>query len=399
MQRVKWLAAFGAVLSCTANPALAQTGGASVQPDPFRCLTKATLTDSLCNIPQGDGEEGAFSFTSINQYGELTGDFDNDDDIRGFTSEAMFAETRGAVLTDSVLRAIARVKPQWESYNRASFRIGDSGAIDLSYKRRELDEAQITIFSNPTVFNDIGVDEYGIGYRLGDLRDDDYYVRAAYRHATRTGLIEFDPGAADEVDELQLEGALNVGATRYSATLVHQEIDLQIPAPYDRGRDIVAAGVEHSAEQLRYFAGVAYDREIFGATEARKVDLYGGIAYRPGQFEYGAVARLFTSEVSTDPTRDNSQLRLEGLLAWRAGTTGDRWPFAVQFPVAYDTALDGLDAFENYRIGAEIIWRYPSQETVSRHAVLVSARFDHQEFFNIGDSADTFLARLAFGFS
>lgn len=67
--------------------------------------------------------------------------------------------------------------------------------------------------------------------------------------------------------------------------------------------------------------------------------------------------------------------------------------------VAYDTALDGTAAFENYRVGTEAIWRYPSQDTESRTAVLISVRVDHQEFFNIDQSADTFLTRLAFGFS
>jgi hypothetical protein len=394
--------ALGLGLGWAALPAFAQPVGSGIRPDPYQCLTASPLTDWLCFATRGDAaaESAApsFEFVSINQYGDLTGDFGANDDVRDFTSEAMFSDSLLAGnLSEEQLRAVARVKPQWESYNRVSFRLFAEAALDLSYKRRELEEAQITVFSNPTAFNDIGVDEYAVGVRYGALNaDEPFFIRVAYRRANRTGLIEFLPDAEDEVDEFQFEAAFRNDQTFYSGTVVHQNIELKIANPYERNRDIVAGRVVHYANGFQAFGGIAYDRETYGPSESRKYDLYAGGERRHGFLDYGGQVTYFVSEITTDGSRENSQGRFEGLFRLRS-SRGDNWRGALQLLASYDTALDGLDAFENSRIGAEAIWRPKFVGDGVQPALLVSLRFDHQEFFNIDDSTDTFLARLAIG--
>jgi hypothetical protein len=399
-----------------ALPASAEEREYSLQADSFRCLAKTPVTDFLC---QGAWKAASaadngltFGFTTINQFGELTADFDQVDDVRDFTSEALFSASAIRLdreLTDDELRAIARIKPQWESFNRLSIGAPGFPILDISYKRRELDDAQITEFFDPSGLNDVDVDEYGVGLRYGDLSTGPFAIQGVFRRAQRTGLIEFLPDADEDVDEFQLDAIVGSQDVNASATYVHQDIEQDIADPYERGRDIYAgrlSGAFGAADDFELFAGGALDVETFGDVDVTRADYYvGGVLYGRGSpgpvartafnvLDIGGQGTVYTSEADGDPTQDNSQFRTNAFLRMRSGD----WRYALTVPISYDTALDGPDSFENVKVGVELSVQPFAGNIAAQQRVLLSLRYEHQEFFNIDDQEEHFLITLAAGF-
>jgi hypothetical protein len=148
-------------------------------------------------LAQENKDPPFISFTTINRYAESTTDFDEVDDTRNFTSEALFSQSRirlNRPLTKEELVGIIRTKEQFETFNNLRFRPSPPLAIDLSYKYRKIDDAQITNFFEPNQFNDVNVSEYGIAVQgFFDVTTYDFFVRGAYKRVDREGIIEFLP--------------------------------------------------------------------------------------------------------------------------------------------------------------------------------------------------------------
>jgi len=138
--------------------------------------TKMRLERGLVALYQEDGlplahwssaslDRPFWFFASINKYSNMLGDFDRVDEVRSLTSEALFASSRFKLnrpLTEDELSKLIRTKPQYETLNRFRFRYMEMPVIDIFYKYRAVEDAQITNFFDPNKFNDVRLNEYGI---------------------------------------------------------------------------------------------------------------------------------------------------------------------------------------------------------------------------------------------
>lgn len=385
---------------------------------------------------------------SINKYAQSTTDFDGVDDARDFASEALFAASPQRLnrpLTQDELRGIIRPKDQYETLNRLRFRYLSLPAMDIFYKRREIDDSQISNFFEPNRFNDFELDEYGIAVEkpLG-FDGFDVFLRGIYKRIRREGLIEFLPEEEEDVNHYEVKAAISrfVGPDKANAefTYVYQDIDPDIPNPADRDREIFAGVLTYQIfrptvlgrlfgdvyEQrfetrgIDLFAGVVHDVESFGSVDVEKNDYFVGTAFRGlapfkdredrgPAFDITLQPTIFTSEVDGDESQDNSQYRTnltmlcrlidEELYPGYPPNVGMLYfPFVhLVVPVRHDVAIDGTDDFENFRVGVNVAskifvtgWRDVT--------FLVSAGYDYQRFYHLDEDLSLFGVNLSMGF-
>lgn len=280
-------------------------------------------------------------FSTINNWAETTGDFDNFDDVRAFTSEALLAaqrriETGLPTLTKNDLQEIARVRPQYDTLQRLRFRYKSMPAFELTYRRREIERGAITLFLFPDQTNDVRIrSEYG-----GALEKPfslpsgiDLFVRARYARIDRTGLIEGLPNTPEIIN--QYEGVF--GASRFvgpdkvifQGAYVYQDIHPRLATPVAKRDRRIASGritynllrkfstneadiadrsmagrSNENRFELRgweFFGGVTLDDEGFGSATLHKNDYFGGTEIKglfSGRLDLAYQAIVFTSEVS-----------------------------------------------------------------------------------------------------
>jgi hypothetical protein len=215
--------------------------------------------------------------------------------------------------------------------------------------------------------------------------DFDGYLQQGYRLERRRGLIEAVPGATEQVRQSETEFALSrfSGANKIDLSFVYaaQEIKPDVEHPPHRSRRLLAARIgdqilrplpwlhnpfsQHFATRgLHFFGGFADDREHFGTVLVRRDDLFAGTSINGlGPVDVTLQPTLFQQRVSGDRTQMSSQLRLDGLLLIRLldeerhpGLPGSFLGLRPAFvhlviPVKHDSALEGLQAFENDRVG------------------------------------------------
>ncbi|HKV41806.1 MAG TPA: hypothetical protein VJX67_21560, partial [Blastocatellia bacterium] len=297
--------------------------------------------------------------SSINRWAQPTGDFDNVDDIRAFTSEALLAaqrrvEASGGLprslfsgLSQADFRSIARVKPQYEHLDRVRFRYKEWPALEFYSRRREFEHAAITAFEFPGATNDVRVDsEYGAAAEkpFSLPGGSDFFMRGAYSKIDRVGLIEGQPGKHEIINqyEAQFSASKFAGPDKviFQSAYVYQDINPKLDKQTDiskRDRQIASAKVTYdllrkftnaashdkgtqSGKPGRpadrrfglygwsFFGGVAYDNERWGETILRKNDYFAGSEYKglnaglgnhPLDLSYQAT--VFTSEVTGNP--------------------------------------------------------------------------------------------------
>jgi hypothetical protein len=372
-------------------------------------------------------------FSSINQFAQLTGDFDNVDDTRGFTSEALLTSSRlDHDLSDNVLQAMIRVKPQVETFNRFRFRYKAFPVVDISYKYREIDRGQITNFFEPNKFNRIHLDEYGFSIEkpLAVSGSFDLLLRGSYKRAKREGLIEFSPRAREDVNQYEAAAAISrfVGPDKstFETIYVYQDIDQATSNPIGRNRRIV--GGKFTYELLRlsldsayrkrfetrgihFFAGVLDDRERFGQAQLVKNDYFVGSSVKGlGNYEITVQPTIFTSRVEGESNeRRNSQYRTNLTFLWRIKDEEKepglperlRWvnPAFIHLavPFKHDVAIKGLDKFENYNLGIALHAKF--FRTGSRRTTfLMSAGYNYQRYYKLNTNLNLLSFRVSMGF-
>jgi hypothetical protein len=385
------------------------------------------LTASFFSFDVSANEIPFLSFTSANRYQESTTDFDEVDDARNFTSEMLFSESQLRLnrnLTEDELARIVRTKPQFETLNMLSLNFVPSFGLDFSYKYRDVNDAQITNFYIPDQFNDVNLNEYGVALRKSiSYSKYGFYVRGAYKHIDREGIIEFFPDVEEDIDHYEVNVAISRTFEENSLTVyptyVFQDIQLDIPEPYDRKRDILAitftygkqASLSKLQEAIRpisaieniferrfdmrgiyFFGGIVYDKEEFGNTDVIKNDYFIGTTFPLGQFDIAIQPNIFTSEVEGDESQDNSQYRTDMTMYYQISEV-----LLLSIPFRHDVAIEGPDDFENYKLGIELSYSLTSKKH-SNVKLFTSLRYDHQRFFNLGKDLDLFVANLTFGF-
>ena len=278
-----------------------------IQRDVERGLADLYQRDGLPLVPWTSNTSGSpglrVFFSSINAYGHATSDFGEVDDVRDFTSEALFAAspTRlGRSLTEDELKSIVRAKEQFETTNRLRFRFKELPSLDLSYRLRHADDSQITSFFMPARTNDVDLHEYGIAIEkpLNLQPYFDVLLAGAYRRIEREGIIEFLPDSEEDIDEFETKLAVSRFFESDKATaeftFVHQDIDPDISAPPDRDRQIYALTLSYLMQNpdkgdfdtqfenrgKEFFGGFAYDVESFGATDVEKYDFFAGFSIK-----------------------------------------------------------------------------------------------------------------------
>ena len=276
--------------------------------------------------------------STINNWAENTGDFDDIDDVRAFTSEALLSslrrfEKRLQPLTRNDFRNIARVKPQYDTFERIRFRYKSAPAFEFTYRNRDVGHGAITEFQFPGQANDVRINsEYGLAIEkpFSLPAGLDFFVRGRYARVDRTGLVEGLPPAHETIN--QYEGVF--AASRFigsdkailQANYVYQDITPKPPAAITRrDRHIVSGKLTYdllrkfwtrspgksqgpldNVFELRgwdFFAGVAHDDERFGAAIVRKNDYYSGTEMKgifAGRLDLGYQATIYTAKVTGD---------------------------------------------------------------------------------------------------
>ena len=373
-----------------------------------------------------DGNSFA-TLTTINRYEVNTTDFDRVDDVRTFTSEALFAESSlrlNRSLTKDELSDIARTSEQFETFNNIRFtQYGVWPNIDLFYKYKIRNELQITNFFDPDEFIDVHLNEYGLALHKNlDIGHGEWLIRGAYKHSRLKGTIEFWPDEEEIIDSFELNVAYlsrpsDKDHLLVTGTLVDQNIEQTIPEPnrFDRDRTIAAglfawggihrsndprpvAAVENAyarrfdPRNLKIFGGLAYDVEKFGQTDITRKDYYVGTSMpwnaKDSLFHIAVQGTVFTYDVDTDSTQDNSQYRTNITAYYQSS---ERLLFVV--PFRHDLAIDGPEDFENWRLGIEARWNWMIGDQTQRRANL-SAGVEVQKFYNIDKVLS--IARLNF---
>ena len=387
----------------------------------------------IINLHQEDIARPLLFFSSINRFAQFTGDFDNVDDVRAFTSEALLASSRlTQSLSDDVLRRIIRVKQQGETLNRFRFRYKAFPVVDVSYKYRKIERGQITNFFEPNAFNHIRLNEYSVSIEkpLAVSPYFDLLLRGSYKRAKREGLIEFLPDGTENINEYEGRAALSrfFGPDKsiFETVYVFQDIDQAVSSPIRRSRRIV--GAKFTYELLRFsldstyrkrfetrgihfFAGMLDDRERFGATQLIKNDYFAGSSIRgAGSYEITVQPTIFTSRVDGVLNQlRNSQYRTNFNFLWRIKDEEKepglpeklRWlnPAFIHLvvPFKHDVAIRGLDKFENYNIGIALnakFFRAGSQRTT----FLMSAGYNFQRYYKLNRNLNLLSFNVSMGF-
>jgi hypothetical protein len=288
--------------------------------------------------------------SSINQWAQSTGDFDNADDIRAFTSEMLLAEQRRvenrlAALTEDDLRSIARTKPQYETLERLRIRYKNLPMFEISYRNRQVERGAITQFQFTDHTNDVRIQsDYGAAVEkpFSLSAGFDFFLRGSYNRIDRTGLIESAPAAHEIINQYQgiFAASRFVGPDKaiFQSVYLYQDINPQLDKAQITKRDRQIASTKFTYTLLRkfrshefgaqdpdskglgrrsetlfelrgwsFFGGVAYDNERFGLVTLRKKDYFSGSeikGLKSGRLDLGYQATIFTAEVrgNTLPT-------------------------------------------------------------------------------------------------
>ncbi|MFN7926831.1 MAG: hypothetical protein U0Y68_02605 [Blastocatellia bacterium] len=373
-------------------------------------------------------------FSTNNRAAQLAGDFNNLDEARAYTSEALFVESRtGHSLTDAQLAGLIRRKDQFETTDRLRFRNRGWPVIDVLYKFRTVGDAKIPRFDQPNRFTDVDLKEYGLAIEkpFSVAKNLDLYVRGAYKRASRRGLIDFQPRSKEAINQFEAKGALSrfFGPDKVivEGAYVFQNINLQILTPYKRERKI--GSVTLTYQRLRsafrsvyrnrfetrgwhFFGGFANDQDVFGAATITKNDFFVGTSLRGmGRFDLTLQPTFFTASVAGDgpSRRENSQYRTNANLLFRLRDE-ERAPEVPRtktwlhpafvhlvIPFRHDLALNGLSKFENYKVGVELYTKLYSTSG-GRTTILVSCGYNYQRFYQLNRTLNLFNVSLSIGY-
>jgi hypothetical protein len=375
-------------------------------------------------------------FSSFERAARSSGDFERVDDVRSFTSEALFASSRQRLnrpLSRDELTRLLRPKQQFETFNRVRFRYKEWPVLDIFQRDRHIEDAQITNFFRPGEFNDFRLREFGVAVEKPFAVSPyfDLYLRGLYKRSERRGLIEFLPGNKEHVNHYEANAAVSrfVGPDKATleATYVYQDINPGIPNPPQRDRQIIAGTFTYQLfrplsfldqvyrERFRprgihLFSGVVFDKESFGAVDIKKQDFFVGASVRGlGRVDLTLQPTLFKARVTGDASQSHSQYRTNFNLLYRIldeesepglpeKKMGVRWAFVhLVAPFKHDVALNGLKDFENFDAGLQLDTKF----FVAGHrrtTFLASFRYNYQRFYRLDKNLNLFAFDLGMGF-
>lgn len=375
----------------------------------------------------------------------------------GFVAEAGLYETRRAIPVSRVeLFAIARSPFRVRSETELRLRHAYVGAVDLRYGVLKAKDAALggTLgFGYPEQKNDIAVREISVAYErvlplypLFDLK-----IRGGAKRVHRVGVVEAQPTCAQDFNVYEVSPVLSRFVSSDKLTLGGTYVSMDIPnldcPGVDRnsylsvrGRAISAVNVEYafyspvvlpalqlaslrpyrtSTRGLYVSAGYVNDNEVYGDHRIVNETFYAGSRLEgPGPFDVGLTEALYVSR-GTLVNSDGGEAENTGLSAkiLRSSFTLTRrlldpdatpgvprafGPFAGHtlnwvFPLSFDHALAGRDAFDNVRIGTELWWQMFGTG-VWGPAFLFTADYHYQYFYRFEKHVHNVGLSLRMGF-
>jgi len=237
-------------------------------------------SDAGLSDPEEEQKPVAF-FSSINRFAQSTSDLDREqDDIRDYTSEALFSATpfrTGKPLDRTALKGLVRLKTPFETFNRVRFRFGDLPSVDMfSTYRHTPNEAPNSFFA-PNVFNGLVLYDYGVAaekpFSLGGNVDVDF--AGSFTNIHQRGLLEFSPRGIEAIHQYQVKAAISKFAgpdkVILQFTYAYQAIHAQTDDRPDRDRELTGAALTYQLLRPHGFKS-PYDRRF----EVRSWDFFGG---------------------------------------------------------------------------------------------------------------------------
>jgi hypothetical protein len=387
-------------------------------------------------------------FSSGVRAAQSDADLDRTSDVRDYTAAAAFSQSSNRLrvpLAHDQLRGLVRLETPLENVNRLRFRYKEAPSIDVFFNDRHTGNAAITNYYQPDGFNRLELTEYGIAAEKPFTIDNqvDCYIGGSFRRTKRTGLIEFLPDAHEDIYQTVVEGAISrfIGPDKVNADFVyvHQGISPRATGYTVRDRDLYGGTFSYQVYRpiptlgrdanssyakrfetrgIDMFFGVLHDLENFNGTEGnvpiQRRDYFVGISAKgigpSGRFDATIQPTWFNSNVLTDATQFNSQYRTAANLLYRIvdeertpGVPGGKWLgthlafLNLVIPFKHDIATNGLDAFENYRIGVSLTAKWFS---TGLHGVsfLGSIGWDFQRFYRLDKNQNLWNAQLSIGF-
>jgi hypothetical protein len=382
----------------------------------------------------GAGSVGV-SLTTVARVSQDTGEVGVIDDGRRFAAEAAFAASPQRLrrpLDPDELRGIVRAPLRYGLFNRVRLRVPVLGAFDASYELLRAPDSQIGAFTEPNVFNDVSVDSLAVGWRRAfDLYPvADLLLDFGYRRVQRRGVVEWYEDLRENINLFEAHPALSrfLGPDKLTAGM--NLVFMQIPtvpggplADRVRARSIRAFYLDYAIYRqlllpdlatrelrrqptrgLHLYGGYALDDEAFGVRVVYRRDAYAGLRMRGlGRFDFTLQGTVFSSDTIED-SRDGSGAIFHGLdvsqsiRQVRPAAVGlyrivddeatpdvPRSPLAgldLVVPVRADFALEGPDAFENVRGGAELWGKLISTGLRGTH-FLLTVGYEAQYFHRL----------------
>jgi hypothetical protein len=395
-----------------------------------------------------DSGEPTLFLSSVNRMARSTADLDEVHDTRDFTAEALLAASAdrlGKPLTEDELRAIVRIKEPTATVERLRFRRGASPVFDVFYHLRNIGSAQITDFHKPRVFNDVELRAFGAAVeKTFDLSRSDLYLRAALSSLQRTGVVETNPRAEETIEQVDVQAAVSrfVGPDKVILDFAYtlQSINPDIPSPPERDRRIAGVTAEYQVLRplsflrdpygqlfetrgIRLYGGFADDSEGFGGVTVTRRDYFAGASVKGlGRFDVTLQPGYIDSHVSGDRSQTSAQFRTDLTVLIRL-LDEERKPgiptrrFAglhpafvhLVLPFKHDTSRTGLEALENYKIGAALNAKFFRRSFApdafhegaprARPAtILFSLRYDRQWFPQLDETLHLFGVGISLGY-
>ncbi len=369
-----------------------------------------------------------------------TRDSPGSNEMGGFAAEAGLRNFRRPAepITDREKYDIARNPLRTTLTAEALVRQTYVGLFMLSYARQHAEQAAIPVFSFPSEpMTDIDVEQFGLSYqRVIPLYPAfDLGVFGSVSHVDRTGTVEYFPDYTQKFMVYEARASLGRFITSDKLTINGTYVYMDIPDLPDsidpnpvtkvRGRAISAVNVQYAfysplllpalhygslrpyrtpTRGLYLQAGYVNDNEVFGDHRTINETVWGGVRLEgPGKYNIGLTESYFmgtgkVADAAGNETVDDtmsshslrSQITVTRLLVNPDETPGvpqSVGPFASDslnwvFPLSWDKTIQGVDYYENLRIGTQLWWKVYGTG-VWGATVLATVGYDYQYFYNI----------------
>jgi hypothetical protein len=367
------------------------------------------------------------SAQATGSFGSDTADVWDPYDTRKLTGELQIAQQRLATtpLTEDEIRTMARAPLRYSAYAGARLRQNDLGTLDFSYQRAQFYDSQISVFSSPTQYNDVTLDDFGVRYRRGlDLAPlFDLTIDLSVDRQHRVGVVEDYPTYPEDYNVYGAQAVLArwLGPDRLTITGGVGYLDLPnspnvAEDQKPRGRLVRGAAIDYGVYRpfvlpalergtwatrryahrgMHFVVGGVLDDERFGTTLVRRNSASAAWSfkgYEGWSVVLGASYVWLETDVYgvADPSLGNAQVRTELKLArtlvdedYEPGIPKNAvtWSW-FSIPVRHDLVVNGPTYFQNVRGGIEASAKLFSP-ALRGTSFLIDSGADVEYFYNI----------------